>query len=41
MKQMNLYFFGDPEICLSDALYFYGINIAIMLIIVLGIIVRF
>lgn len=25
MRKMNEYFFGEAEICLSDALYFYGL----------------
>lgn len=38
IRKMNDYFFGEEEICLSDALWFYGIpafTLLIMLTVVL------
>lgn len=30
MKQINLYFFGEEQITLGDALYFYGSQGAVL-----------
>lgn len=40
MKRLNHYFFGQPEIHFLDALYFYGTNLSIMVIIILVSIVK-
>lgn len=36
MSKLNMYFFGEEEVSLSDALYFYGTQVAILALVAIS-----
>ena len=41
MNRLNMYFFGEENISFQDGLYFYGINLLIVSLLILVTIAKF